>query len=156
MNMLLKKASLNDYEELHAMQRVSFDKLLEKYEDYETNPGAESPEVIMQKIKQDYTDFYFIVLEGQNIGAIRVVKLSDKICRIAPMFILPQNQGNGYAKCTLKQVEKLYPDVETWELDTIKQESKLCHLYESIGYEFTGKEEIIKDDMTIVYYQKRR
>jgi GNAT superfamily N-acetyltransferase len=154
MRISLKKANLNEYEEIHAMQIVSFRSLLEKYKDYETSPGTESVEAIAKKIKQDHTDYYFIVLEDRNIGAIRVVRLSDKECRIAPMFILPENQGNGYAKYALRQVECLYPEVEVWNLDTIKQENKLCHLYESVGYEPIGKEESIKESMTIVYYRK--
>lgn len=70
------------------------------------------------------------------------------------MFILPENQGNGYAKRILRQVECLYPEVKIWKLDTIKQENKLCHLYESMGYKLTGNEEKITEYMTIVYYQK--
>ena len=154
MNVFLKKANINEYKEIHAMQIVSFSDLLEKYKDYETSPGTESVESIAKKIKQEHTDYYFIVLKDRNIGAIRVVKLSAKECRIAPMFILPKNQGNGYAKQILRQVECLYPEVKIWKLDTIKQENKLCHLYESMGYKLTGNEEKITEYMTIVYYQK--
>ncbi len=154
MRISLKKANPNQYEEIYAMQIISFRDLLEKYEDYETSPGTESVEAIAEKIKQDHTDYYFIALEDRNIGAIRVVKLSAKECRIAPMFILPENQGNGYAKHVLRQAECLYPEVKIWKLDTIKQENKLCHLYESMGYKLTGKEDNIKKGMTIVYYQK--
>lgn len=68
------------------------------------------------------------------------------------MFILPENQGNEYAKHILRQVECLYPEVKIWKLDTIKQESKLCYLFEFMDYKLTGKEDNIKEDMTIVYY----
>jgi len=51
-------------------------------------------------MKQDQTDYYLIVFENKKIGAIRVVKLSTEEYRIAPMFILPEYQGNGYAKQT--------------------------------------------------------
>ena len=154
MRITLNKADPNDYDEIHSMQIVSFRDLLEKYKDYEISPGTESVEDIAKKINQDHTDYYFIVLEDRNIGVIRVAKLSAKECRISPMFILPEYQGNGYAKQTLREVEYLYPEVKVWKLDTIKQENKLCHLYESMGYQLTGKEENIKEGMTIVYYQK--
>lgn len=51
-----------------------------------------------------------IKIESKNAGAIRVVKNSPEECRIASMFILPEYQGNGYAKQTLKQIELLYPE----------------------------------------------
>lgn len=127
---------------------------MENYKDYETSPGAESIESIARKLNEDQTDYYFIVLEDRNIGAIRVVRLSNKECKIAPLFIVPEEQGNGYAKQALLGIEILYPEVETWKLYTIKQEKKLCHVYESVGYKLTGKEENLKEGMTIVFYQK--
>lgn len=95
------------------------------------------------------------MLDETKIGVVRVVRLSDRICRISPMFILPEYQNNGYAQQALSVVEKLYPNADEWQLDTIKEESKLCYLYEKCGYIPTGKEEIIKDGMTIVYYSKK-
>jgi len=51
-------------------------------------------------------------------------------------------------------MEHLYPDARKWELDTIAQEEKLCHLYEKMGYRKTGRVEKLKDGMDIVYYEK--
>lgn len=50
--------------------------------------------------------------------------------------------------------ELLYPEAKHWELDKIKQETKLCHLYEKMGYKKTGKELSIKDKITLVFYKK--
>ena len=155
MVIFLNKAEFSDCEQIHKMQVSAFAELLKKYRDYETNPASESLEKIQNKFNQSFTDYYFIVLEKTKIGVVRVVRLSDTVCRISPMLILPEYQNNGYAQKTLSAVEKLYPNVKEWKLDTIKQESKLCYLYEKCGYIPTGKEEILKDGMTIVYYSKR-
>lgn len=93
--------------------------------------------------------------EDTKVGVMRVVKLSEKIFRISPIFILPKYENNGFAQKALSAVEKLYTDAFEWHLDTIKEESKLCYLYEKCGYKRTGKEEKIKVGMTIVYYIKR-
>ena len=137
------------------MQVSAFTELLEKYRDVDTNPASESLEKIQNKFNQSFTDYYFIMLDETKIGVVRVVRLSDTICRISPMFILPEYQNNGYAQLALSAVEKLYPNADEWQLDTIKEESKLCHLYEKCGYIPTGKEEVIKDGMTIAYYSKK-
>lgn len=50
--------------------------------------------------------------------------------------------------------ELLYPEAKHWQLYTIKQESKLCHLYEKMGYKQTGKELSIKDEITLAFYKK--
>lgn len=150
----LVKASLEDCQTIHEMQVVSFKDLLDKYNDVKTNPGAETLEQVVKRMMQEFTTYYFITVDGRRIGVIRVVTFDGKQCRIAPMFILPQYQGCGYAQEVLNRIESLYPDSEKWMLDTIKEEPKLCHLYEKMGYQLTGKEEPIQEGMTIVYYEK--
>lgn len=155
MDICLKKAVFSDCEQIRKMQASAFSELLKKYRDYETNPASESLEKIQYKFNQSFTDYYFIMLEKTKIGVVRVAKLSDTVCRISPMLILPEYQNKGYAHQALSAVEKLYPSADEWQIDTIKEESKLCYLYEKCGYIPTGKEEILKDGMTIAYYCKR-
>jgi len=150
----LKKAGIADCAEIHAMQVKSFKALLDKYNDVGTNPGAESIERIITKMNQDCTDYYFIQLKNENIGVIRIVRLPNHICRISPMFILPEFQGKGYAQQAIIGIETLYSQATGWQLDTIKEEPQLCYLYEKMGYRRTGKEEALQENMTIIYFAK--
>lgn len=150
----LKKANSNDSGKIHIMQVQSFQSLFTKYNDINTNPAVEPIERIIQKMNQDFSDYYFIQNENKTIGAIRVVRIEENICRISPMFILPEYQGKGYAQQAIKCVESLYPQARAWMLDTIKEEAKLCYLYEKLGYRATGEEKVIQEHMTIVYYTK--
>ncbi len=154
MEIKLQKAHISDCEKIHIMQVKSFKHLLDKYNDINTNPGAESLEKVIGRMKQDFTDYYFIQLNEENIGAIRILRLQGNVFRISPMFILPEFQGKGLAQQTIKAVEALYPQAKGWRLDTIKEETKLCHLYEKMGYKRTGKEEVLQDNMTIVHFVK--
>lgn len=88
-----------------------------------------------------------------NIGAIRINKIND-LCELKQIYILPKYQGNGYAQQAIVMIESLYPEAKHWELDTIKQEAKLCHLYEKMGYKQTGKEVSVKDELTLIFYKK--
>lgn len=155
MRISLSKAVFGDCVEIHRMQVSAFTELLLKYQDYDTNPASESLEIIEYKFNQDFTDYHFIMADNIKIGAVRVVKLSEETHRISPIFILPEYQNKGYAQKAVAEIENFYPNVKEWKLDTIKQEIKLCHLYEKCGYTATGKEEDIKDGMTIAYYQKK-
>lgn len=150
----LKKAEIQDCEQIHKMQIIAFKPLLDKYQDYETNPGAEPVERIQKRMQQCATAHYFIQLQSEKIGQIRIDQLDETTYRIAQMFILPEFQGNGYAQQAILQVEALYPNAVRWELDTIKQESKLRHLYEKMGYKLTEREAPIKGGMDIIYYAK--
>lgn len=151
----LMKASMKDCSLLHKMQVLSFQSLLEKYKDVDTNPGAESIERVKERMKQVYTDYYLISVQKAMVGGIRIIRLQNDLCRISPMFILPEFQGNGYAQEVIKEIERLYPQTIMWTLDTIKEESLLCHLYEKMGYKATGKEEKLQENLTIKYYCKQ-
>lgn len=152
----LKKAEPRDCRAIHAMQVEAFAELLEKYGDAATNPGAEPLERIEARMAQDATDYYLILAESRQIGAARVQRLPENVYRVAPIFILPAFQGKGYAQAAVGALEEMYPQAEAWKLDTIREEAKLCHLYEKLGYRRTGREEILQPGMTIVYYGKQK
>ena len=154
MELLFEKLTRDDSEKIHELQVISFKALLDKYQDYETNPGAETLERIKQRFDYLQVDHYFSKLHGEIIGYIRIAKQNEATYSLSQMFILPNHQGKGYAQQTILQAELLYPQAKNWSLDTIKQESKLCHLYEKMGYRQTGEEKQIQEGMDIVFYRK--
>jgi GNAT superfamily N-acetyltransferase len=155
MDIILVKASLEDAEFIHAMQIKSFMPLLERYQDFETNPANESLEKVIARIIQSFTDYYIIKSGSAFIGGIRIVKKDNKRYRVSPVFILPEYQGNGLAQKVFQMIEQIYHDAKSWELDTILQEPGNCHLYEKLGYKKTGKTEIVNSRMTLVFYEKK-
>lgn len=154
MEITLKKATVTDCEKIHEMQKASFRELLDKYGDMDTSPGAEPLETIILKMNQNFSAYYLIQYSGEIVGAIRIVELPENIFRISPMFILPEFQGKHFACQVLERAEELYPQAAEWRLETIKEEPKLCYLYEKMGYERTGQEEPLQENMTITYYAK--
>ena len=54
----LIKTSLKDTKEIWEMQVKAFKELLDKYQDFETNPANETISSIEMKIKQDFTFIY--------------------------------------------------------------------------------------------------
>lgn len=155
MEIKLVRADVSQAGEIHAMQIEAFRELLEKYQDFTTNPGAESVEKVEVRLKQDTTYFYFICLGETKVGAVRVVdaKESGKNKRISPIFVLPQFQGRGIAQEAIRLCEEVYGS-ENWELETILQEPKNCHLYEKMGYRRTGRTKVVNERLTLVFYQK--
>ena len=154
MRISLKKASIRDAEAIHRLQIASFLPLLRKYRDYETNPANEDVERVIDRLKQLHTTYYFIMLDGVRIGAIRII-YDDEVrqARISPMFIVPEHQGKGYGQDAMALVEDVV-DAECWELETILQEEGNCYFYEKMGYKRTGVTRELNDRMTIVFYEK--
>jgi predicted acetyltransferase len=152
--MRLVRAAISDCEKLWCLQTEAFADLLAKYQDFETSPANEPKESIRSKLMDEFTFFYFIYLEEDIVGAVRVVdrKNGDRK-RIAPIFIMKKYRDKGLAQKTFKEIEKLHGS-NNWMLDTILQEEGNCHLYEKMGYKRTGKIENINEKMDIVYYEK--
>lgn len=148
------RASLADAKKIWNMQKEAFAELFEKYRDFETSPAAEPLEKTIFRLKQPETYFYMIQLDGQAVGAVRVVDLGDENRkRISPIFILPEFRNMGIAQKAIKAIEEIHGS-KNWELDTIMQEKENCHLYEKMGYRTTGETKIINDKLTLVFYQK--
>ena len=155
MKIELIRARLKDAKEIWEMQIKSFKKLLDKYQDFETNPANEFISNIEMRLKQNFTFFYFICIDNKKVGAIRIIdhKEENKNKRISPIFILPKYRNKGIAQSVIKICEEIHGN-NNWELSTILQEKGNCYLYEKLGYRPTGKTQVINDRLTLIFYEK--
>lgn len=154
MDISLTKAELKDAELIHNLQIRSFMALLQKYQDFDTNPANEPINKVIARLMQPFTDYYLVKKDELVIGGIRIVKLENKRYRVSPIFVLPEYQGKGIAQKVFQIIEHIYHDATIWELETIKQEQANCYLYEKIGYRQTGWTKIVNSKMTLVGYEK--
>ena len=155
MKIELIRARLKDAKEIWEMQIKSFKELLDKYQDFETNPANEFISNIEMRLKQNFTFFYFICIDNKKVGAIRIIdhKEENKNKRISPIFILPKYRNKGIAQSVIKICEEIHGN-NNWELSTILQEKGNCYLYEKLGYHSTGKIQVINDRLTLIFYEK--
>lgn len=152
--MKLLQAKIEDAPLAQAMQQEAFAPLLATYQDHDMSPATESLERIRWKISHPGSYYYFIRVGEETVGAIRVLDAKDgSRKRISPLYILPQHQGKGYAQTAMREAERIH-GANNWQLDTILQEAGNCYLYEKMGYHQTGSQTVIKENMTIVDYEK--
>ena len=150
----LKPVVREDVETVWKMQVEAFKGLLEKYRDYDLSPAAEGVDKVLARFEQPWTIYYFIMVNNEKTGVIRVVDKKDgSRKRISPIWIMSEYRGRGYAQQAIMEAEKIYGS-QNWSLDTILQEKGNLHLYEKLGYRQTGKVEKINDRMDIVFYEK--
>ena len=154
MSIKLVRIGVNDVEKLWTMQVQAFQKLLDKYQDLETNPANETKEKIKTKLLQKQTFFYYIYEGNDIVGAIRVIDKKDgSRKRVAPVFIMEKFRNKGLAQKAFCEIERIHGK-DNWELDTIFQEKGNCYLYEKLGYIRIGEIDRINDRMDIVHYIK--
>ncbi|MBS4172816.1 GNAT family N-acetyltransferase [Bacillus sp. FJAT-49736] len=155
MNITLIKATEIDAQAIFDLQVKAFMPLLEKYKDYGTNPANETVERVLSRINDPNGSYYKIIGDEQLVGAIRVHwKVQQTQLWISPIFIDPDFQGKGIAQKTILLMEKMNPEAITWELSTILEEKRNCHVYEKLGFELTGISKKINSLMTLVDYKK--
>jgi GNAT superfamily N-acetyltransferase len=150
----LEKAIESDTQSIFDMQVNAFTPLLERYQDFNTSPAAETIERTITRINNPSGGFYKILLDNNLVGAICVFWKEKSKFWISPMFILPEYQGQGIAQKSIVIIEELFPHATTWELATILEEKGNCYLYEKMGFTKTGIIKKINASTTIVFYKK--
>ena len=150
----LIRVTEEDIREVWEMQVAAFADLLKKYQDYDMSPAAEKIEKVLERFRQPWTTYFFIVANNEKVGAIRIVDKKDSSRkRISPIWIMPEYRNRGYAQQAIIEAERLY-GANNWCLDTILQEKGNLYLYEKMGYHQIGRIEHINEHMDIVFYEK--
>jgi isopentenyldiphosphate isomerase/GNAT superfamily N-acetyltransferase len=151
-NIVLKKASVEDAEELLALQKEVFQPLYQKYNDHETSPATQTMERFLTRFERG--EYFKIFFDGKLAGSVCVYEKSPGLMRLHIINILDRFHNKGIAQKVMARLELMYPEADAWELATILSEERNCYLYEKMGYKQYGDLKIINDKMTIVGYRK--
>ena len=81
-----------------------------------------------------------ITVDGVVVGGAFVMAFGKKGI-LGSIFLDPQYQHKGYGKQAMLMIEKMYPKVIRWKLDTPSESYGLHKFYESLGYVKTGEME---------------
>lgn len=110
----LSKATVKDAAAIHALQLEAFMPLLEKYQDYETNPANETLERLVERMNQEFVNYYIIRNAGNAVGSIRVKKIEEHHYWLGQLCVVPQSQGQGIAQQAFARIEEIYSDAKMW------------------------------------------
>lgn len=154
MDIKLVKATNSDAQAIFDIQVMAFMPLLEKYQDYHTNPANETIERVITRIKNPNGGFYRIIVDNNLVGAISILCKEGVQFWISPMFILPDFQGKGIAQKAITLLEEMFPQATSWELATILEEERNCYLYEKMGYIKTDVKKKLNENTTLIFFKK--
>lgn len=144
----LKKMKKKDVPLLYEIAERAFQSDYEKYGVYppllKTQKKTFLPPLIFGKV----------ILVGNNIiGGVFVVTIGKK-GELGAVFIDPEYQQKGYGREVMLEIEKQYPKVKKWKLETPSESYHLHHFYESLGYIKVGEIEDKKSGMIGYVYEK--
>lgn len=144
----IKKANINDAQLITEIKTKAFNKEINTYLGRNGGPpGYDKVESEIDIIKKFIA--YKIELDNQIIGALFLIPLGESKMRFEDFVIEPLLQGKGYGYRVMELVEKIYPDINEWELSTPVFSIGNQHLYEKFGYV-----EVSRNEDEIEYVKK--
>lgn len=152
MNVQLTEIKQNELISAWHMQIKGFIPVFLKYFD-RVNPIFNTYGRFKRRYKNKNIKEYWIECDGKRVGELFLGFKEDCIL-LARIFVLKRYWNMGIAQEAIICAENMFSKYKIWKLDTIKQESRNCHLYEKLGYSRTGNEKVINKRMTIVDYEK--
>lgn len=142
------KMKKEDVEALYDIAMRAFKPDYEKYGVY--------PPLVNLKRKSFMPPLIFgktILAYNRIIGGTFVAVLGRK-GEIGAIFLDPNEQHKGYGKQIMLSIEKLYPKVKRWKLETLADSYGLHKFYESLGYVKVGERKDKKSGITGFRYEK--
>ncbi len=146
----LQKATAKDAETIRALMiEVEADETRKWYTGGERPyiPGFDS---LSMQIYQTQSGLYDKIMLGDRLVGVMLVSTTGREHgRIDRLYLAPSAQNLDIGSQALNLVERKYPQITEWSLDTIKRSPRNLRFYEKNGYTRTGEDE------EEVYYAKK-
>ncbi len=148
--MRIEKASVEDAEEILALQKAAYASEASIYGDPDLPP-------LIQTLEEMRTDFerqlvLKAVEEGEIVGSVRA-RMKEGNCLIGRLIVRPDRQDRGIGKRLMAEIESRFPEAERFRLFTGHRSAKALHIYEELGYrEF--RTEYLHEKLTLIYLEK--
>ncbi len=148
----IKKASIDDVEEILHLQKQSDLSEAELYNDYSIKPLTQT----LDDIKQDFLKQIFLkaVIDDNTtiVGSVKAYQQNDTVF-IGRLAVDPKYQNKDIGAKLMISIEEIVESAKRFELFTGHKSIKNIYLYQKLGYrEF--KRIPINDSLTMVYLEK--
>jgi GNAT superfamily N-acetyltransferase len=150
-----EKARIGDAEVLTEIQKRTFDDdaLCFGGQPAGGPPGYDSADWTLWAMK---TGIYYKILAGdQIVGGVILFDMHRHHFNLGRIFVDPDWQNQGIGSQAIRFVEKTFPYVKKWSLDTPEWAIRNHHFYEKLGYVKVGEEVPEGADIRLCLYEKR-
>jgi len=146
----IEEATVEDAEEILALQKRAFRSEAERYDNYTLPPLTQT----LDEIKADFERQHVLkaTLKGEIIGSVRA-HVEAGTCHVARLVVHPDYHGRGIGTRLMHALESAFGDVERFEIFTGDRSDPALHLYHKLGYEEFKRREMETHDL--VFLEKR-
>ena len=133
-NLKLRKATPDDSEFAYQTKKAAFQEYVEKVWGWD-----EDEQRHLHKERFASQDFYVILVSGEDIGIMAIVRHPDHI-KLNQMFILPEYQSKGIgAECMNRIIKEATTSKLPIRLQVLKVNNRAAVFYKRLGFRKTGE-----------------
>ncbi len=116
-------------------------------------PNIEKVSWHRQNIKSGL--YYKIIEEGKIVGGIKLFNSGKGHMRLGTIYIDPDYQNKHIGTEAITIIEREFPDINKWSLDTPYKSYRNHHFYEKLGYKKIAEEHPEQNkEFTLFIYEK--
>jgi ribosomal protein S18 acetylase RimI-like enzyme len=149
---VISRASVDDIEEILALQKIAYVSEAEIIDDFSIPPLRQTMGEILSEF--DHQVFLKATLEQRIVGSVRCY-LEGETCHIGKLIVHPQHQNQGIGTRLLLAAERYFPQARRFELFTGQKSAKNLYIYRKNSYRIS-KNQKISDKLTFVFLEKFR
>ena len=97
-------------------------------EQHEEDGQIISRETIINSIHHEGSLPYRIIADNKKVGGI-IINLQDDFGELEIFFVIPSCESRGVGQAAWKEIERLHPQIKTWETVTPYFEKRNIHFY---------------------------
>jgi GNAT superfamily N-acetyltransferase len=148
----IKKASIDNLEEILQLQKQAYLSEAELYDDYNIKSLLQTLDDIKQNLLKQI--FLKAVIENKTtiVGSVRAYQQIDTVF-IGRLAVRLDYQNKGIGAKLMISIEEIFESAKRFELFTGHKSIKKKYLYQKLGYE-EFKRMPVNDSLTMVYLEK--
>ncbi len=101
-------------------------------------PGYESES--WQRRMMRMADYYKILLAGEIIGGVIVIREAPRVYNVGRVFVKPEHQNQGVGTQVFQLLWQEYPLTKRWTLGTPTWNQRTRHFYKKVGFQEIGED----------------
>jgi ribosomal protein S18 acetylase RimI-like enzyme len=147
---VVARATIEDAEEILALQKLAYRSEAEIIDDFAIPPLHQTLDETLSEFEQQVV--LKVEHEGRVIASVRSY-LEAGTCYIGKLIVHPDHQDRGLGTRLLRAAEDRFPAANRYELFTGQRSEKNLHIYRKAGYR-VFKSRAVSEKLTLVFLEK--
>lgn len=148
--MLIEIATIEDAEEILALQKSAYYSEALLYNDFTIPPMIQT----LEEIQSDFKNQVYLKAEidGNIIGSVRG-QFQNGTCHIGRLIVHPDFQNQGIGTQLIWAIEEYFSKARRFELFTGEKSSRNIYIYQKLGYQIF-RTETLSERVRLLYLEK--